>query len=114
MEVGRVLRTEECKCPVEGQEPTREAGKLAAQEAASTGPRAPREEHEQRAGSGGGTQSAAGRQEEGGAGDSGPGGRARARPASECCGKVREKTPASSEGVRGCRRGADEASTEMA
>lgn len=93
MEVRRILRTEERKCPVGGQEPTREAG------------RAPREEHEQRAGSEGGTESTAGRQEEGGAEDSGLGGRARARPASECCGKVREKTPASSEGVRGVRAG---------
>ena len=42
MEVRRILRTEERKCPVGGQEPTREAG------------RAPREEHEQRAGSEGG------------------------------------------------------------
>ena len=65
MRVRRVLRTEELKCPVEGQELTREAGELAAQEAACTGPRAPREGREQRAGSGGGTESAGGRGDRG-------------------------------------------------
>lgn len=98
MRVRRVLRTEELKCPVEGQEPTREAGSSL-----------PRKQHAQdpelqekgvsrgqavgealRALVGEETE-AAGRQEEGGPEDSNLGGRARARSACECLGKVRKK-----------------------
>ena len=120
MRVRRVLRTEELKCPVEGQEPTREAGELSAQEAACTGPRAPREGREQRAGSGGGTESAGGRGDRGSgtAGGVGTGGQ---QPGGQGQSKVSVRVPHEGEkegpreGVNGrCGWGADETSTEMA